>query len=77
MGLKALRLTFKDSVAPGIVLSFLNESEWYASICRYRGSERIIIHSAKAATYQSALKQVFKAFLNSAEVYTALREAIS
>lgn len=77
LGLKALRITYKDSVAPNLTLSFINEGEWYASICRYRGSEKIVMHSAKAPNYKDAINIVFAAFLNSAEVFTALRDAIS
>lgn len=63
--LKAVGEIFPDDrTRPGLVLSFLKEGEWYASIARYpaRG-EKLIVAKAYANTLEAALIELSKNFL--------------
>lgn len=65
-----------DSTSPGIVLSYLKKEKlYYASICRYRG-DKIVIASAKAGTWQGALKAAMLNFVDNAAIMMNLKKVL-
>lgn len=79
--LRALRQAYPtDAWAPGMVLSNLKDGEFYCALHRYptgyNSRDRVVIGKARAISWESALEQVARDWINGPDALRKLKELV-